>query len=242
MAIVLGNLNKIELGDDDKNMVIIHSEKDIERYKENKAKIMVISKMKNLELFKGSGDKIYIPSTMIKREWKDKAYVYFELEQYAFFQKLREILTAEMRKKGVLRFRRLVNSELDQSIILSDFYAFSTFFGECEVVQVKRTSNTKGPIHVILAATFSENVLAHLEYTFLPQEKETVALEWSGVKNILELNSNEMDPLLSNEQTNQPLDYSLSSIIKNSHLLNEDLIGKWDQLNQMLFGNLLWEV
>ncbi|MFD2044543.1 hypothetical protein ACFSTA_08705 [Ornithinibacillus salinisoli] len=176
---------------------------------------------------------VYMPSTLMDGSHVKDGNVYFDLELYPFFQKAREVISKNT--KGVFRLRRIVGDE-DNSIIASDLYVLSTVFGEPEHVYVKRSREDIATQHVIVTVNFGGGTMAHLDYTFSGQEY--IELEWSGMQRIIEFNSNEMNPFGSKLHTALPLSYSVDAILKLSYQVDDELVEKLEQFQQVVDGGV----
>ena len=106
--------------------------------------------------------------------------MYFDLENYPFYQKVKEMIGKEDKPKGVLRFRRMVKKDENQSLLAGDLYVLSSLLGEPQDVQVKQTDQSVTPAHTIIMMNFGGGTMAHIEYTVTNQER--IELEWSGIK------------------------------------------------------------
>ncbi|RDW20659.1 hypothetical protein [Oceanobacillus chungangensis] len=180
-------------------------------------------------------DKVFIPSTMIETT-KENVHVYFELEQYPFFQKAKEVIA---NRQGVLRFRRTLPITQSERLIASDLVVFSEFLGEPLDVQVKRTNPKATPNHTIVTIKFENGTMAHLEYTVSDLYKEEqIEFEWSGIKQIIEFNSEEMKPIYPRRYTRLPLTYSVDSILATARKVNQDLLNRLEEFNSLLSGGV----
>ncbi|MBS4208188.1 hypothetical protein [Bacillus sp. FJAT-50079] len=175
-------------------------------------------------------DRVFIPPHLLKTA-DEQLYVYFDLEQYPFFQKIKEAISD---RKGVLRFRRMVDDDEREHIIANDLFVISTVLGELRKIHIKRTNQSIQPYHVIVTAQFHDRAMAHLEYTF--SKGERIELEWSGIKKIIEFDSEEMRPIYPKGYTSLPLGYSVESIIETAHQVDLDLLSKLKVYAEMIEG------
>ena len=76
--------------------------------------------------------------------------------------------------------------------------------------------------------------MAHLEYTFADVEK--IELEWSGVKQIIEFDSDEMNPFHPQQGSYLPLSYSADSILHTARQVDENLLNRLEQFTKLLQG------
>lgn len=175
---------------------------------------------------------VFIPSSSKLENASVSVNVYFELEQYPFFHKVKEKIKGP---KGVLRFRRETRNEGSERLLASDLLVFSSLLGEPESVQVKRTKQEVNPYHIIVTVNFGGGTMAHLEYTF-SSEIERIELEWSGIKNIIEFDSKEMNPIDPNSNTNPTLTFSVDSIFATAHKADQEFIETFEKYSQLISG------
>ncbi|MET3697569.1 hypothetical protein SAMN05877753_106167 [Bacillus oleivorans] len=177
---------------------------------------------------------LYIPCGDVKQEHigLDHLSVYFDLENYPFFKKMAEEIGEQT--KGVLRFRRLIKNDYHALIMAEDLYVLSAVFGDPERVKVVQSDQQAAPSHVILTIKFSKGTMAHLEYTFA--EGERIEWEWSGIKTILEFDSEEMNPFVPNAYSSFPLNYTIDSIIEQSHKLSPEFLAKMERFHALVKG------
>ncbi|MEH7235334.1 hypothetical protein [Bacillus sp. JJ1562] len=174
-------------------------------------------------------DKVYIPSTLLESV-TENVHVFFELEQYPFFRKIKETITD---KKGVLRFRRKIGKKDIEKLVASDLYMFSSILGDPQTIRVKYSDRSIEPYHIIVTVDYKEQAMAHLEYTVCDSE-EQIELEWSGIKQIIEFNSEEMNPLQPKKYTT--LSYTIDSIISNARKADQDMVNQLHAYTQLVFG------
>lgn len=161
---------------------------------------------------------VYVPAFYLNRVKGGKVKVYHELAQYPFFQEAKSIMSSNESPKGVFRLRRLLETEKNDSIIASDLCVLTSLFGEPEVIDVKHSRYGLEPQHVIVTANFVRGTMAHIDYTF--SSKESIELEWSGIKQIIEFNSDEMNPMKPSHFTTLPLRYNVDSILDSAEDLD----------------------
>ena len=183
---------------------------------------------KNLAAIDNSSHSFYIPSTALSAVDQDTAglRVYFDLENYPFYQAAKAIITKEAKPKGVFRYRRTVKQGENDAILASDLFVLSSLLGEAQDVQVKRTNAKVTPSHTIIMINFGGGTMAHVEYTV--SDHERIELEWSGDKNIIEFDSNEMRPIQPGSKTKLPLVYPVDTILATAYEVDQNLV---DQLN-----------
>lgn len=185
------------------------------------------ARVENLAAVIDESKEVYIPATLLTEEnaKKDNVHVYFDLENYPFYQTAKGVIQQESKAKGVFRFRRTVKNQNNESLFASDLMVLSAIFGEAEKVTVRKTNAEITPSHTILMLNFGGGTMAHIEYTV--SDHERIELEWSGIKNIIEFDSNEMRPILPAEKTNLPLTYTIDTVLAHAQKTSESL---YDQL------------
>ncbi|WP_175990169.1 hypothetical protein [Bacillus sp. Marseille-Q1617] len=166
---------------------------------------------------------------------KKNVNVYFDLELYPFFQRVKEVISADGDAKGVLRLRRTIPKNGSESDLYGDLFALSAIAGEPEQICVRSTNRENIPYHLILMIRFSGGKMAHAEYTFGAGE-ERIEVEWSGIKTIAEFDSEEMTPIKPHGHTRLPLVYSVDDILEKSHRTDEAFYEKLETYKTLLGG------
>ncbi len=194
----------------------------------------------NLQAVGKEGNELYIPADLLTTADRNIAQtkVYFDLENYPFYQKAKEIIESDTKPKGVFRFRRMIKQEVNESLIVEDLYVLSSLLGELKDVQVSRTNQSITPTHIILMVDFGSGTMAHIEYTFSETGREEIEFEWSGVKNIIEFDSEELKPVQPDQQRNLLLIYPVDSVLETAHEINDDLIERLSQLQKLIDGGV----
>jgi hypothetical protein len=184
----------------------------------------------------GEGDHLFIPVDLAE-DYKGKrnVKVYFDLELYPFFQKIKEVITADENPKGVLRMRRTSPESGSEAVIRGDLYALAAIAGEQETIDVRSTNQEAVPLHTILTIRFAGGKMAHLEYTFGAAE-ERIELEWSGIKTIAEFDSEEMAPVKPGVHSRLPLLYGVGDILEKSHSADESFYEQLEIYKTLLRG------
>lgn len=177
---------------------------------------------------------VFIPVNDLAKYDHESVSVYFDLEIYPFFQKAKEVIEQETERRGVFRFRRMVNENTGLSLLAGDLYVLAELFGEPENISIKKTSENTLPIHVIVLVNFGGGTMAHIEYTVTNHER--IELEWSGMNHIIEFDSDEMSPFQPVNQTALPLAYSLDSIMEKAHKVDNELIEKLNKYSNLIAG------
>lgn len=186
--------------------------------------------------FGGKDVRLFVPSELADdcKDLSDVS-VYFDLELYPFFQKIKEGMKSEEKPRGVLRMRRKVLEEEGDSVMIGDLFVLSALVGEPAEAMVKRTRGEVRPSHVILTVDFGGGTMGHLEYTFA-SEREQIEFEWSGIKRIIEFDSDEMTPLTPDGLTTLPLSYSVDAILSGAHSADDGLLQSLNKYRSLLSG------
>lgn len=226
--VVLGDLSKIDQDATLENIEISQSVGSAE------ATYILAATPEKLEEVSTLDHEIYLPSTLLNTNAQniDHLHVYFDLENYPFYQRAKEIIAQETKPKGVFRFRRMVKQDEDRSRLVSDLYVLSSLLGELKDVQVKQTDQSTLPAHTIIMVNFGGGTMAHIEYTISDQER--IEFEWSGIENIIEFNSDKLESIESRNLTSLPLVYSVDSILEQAHQVDQTLIDRLKYLSDLL--------
>lgn len=180
-------------------------------------------------------DHVFIPVELVE-EYKGKhAKVYFDLELYPFFQRMKEVFAGNGDPRGVLRLRRTLPETGSDTDICADLFVLSAVAGEPERIHITATNRRKVPRHVILTLSFAEGKMAHLEYTFGGTD-ERIELEWSGIKRIAEFDSEEMTPVKPSGSTSLLLQYSVEDILEKSRIADEAFYEKLETCKKLVKG------
>ncbi|WP_066190628.1 hypothetical protein [Gracilibacillus timonensis] len=180
------------------------------------------------------GKDIYISSSLLAMAGeRNNVHVYFELECYPFFDKVRNLIGQQVKPKGVLRYRRKTKKDINESLLIEDMAVICSFFGDTEHVFTKR-SKQKHPYHVIITLNFGGGTMAHVEYTVT--NKDQIELEWSGVGRILEFDSDEMNPFMSNGSNIEALSLGLNTktILDRSYFVDVELLETLDKYCKLI--------
>ncbi|CAN7193048.1 hypothetical protein [Rossellomorea sp. LjRoot5] len=184
----------------------------------------------------GKNVRLFVPSELSEGcKGLSDVSVYFDLELYPFFQRIKEEMKSDEKPRGVLRMRRKILEEECDSVMIGDLFVLSALVGEPSEVMVKRSRGEVRPSHVILTVDFGGGTMGHLEYTFA-SEGERIEFEWSGIKRIVEFDSDEMTPLRPDGLTTLPLSYSMDAILSGAHPADEDLLQSLNKYRSLLNG------
>lgn len=206
----------------------------VERQTEQNETVLLSSRDTKPDAVLNENNNLFIPSTMLDNT-VEGANVYFDLESYPFFRKIKEVIQNEIKPQGVFRLRRIIQNDETKKLIAGDLYVLSSLLGETQDIQVKHTNHTVTPYHVIVTINFGGGTMAHMEYTFSDQD-ERIELEWSGIKTIIEFDSETMNPIDPKGNTTLPLAYSIDSIIGTAHVADQSLIKRLINLSQIVNG------
>ncbi|MCM3359339.1 hypothetical protein [Psychrobacillus sp. MER TA 171] len=227
MSIILGDFTEVELGQASRLQSV---EKLVEINGEQGSFVMDATE-KNLRALEKSGYNIFIPADLLSYVNEDSdAKVYFELECYPFYKKIKEVIENGSKANGVFRFRRMVR-EYNLDIMAGDLYVLSLLFGEPKVRQIKRSKRDSGISHMILMIRFESGAMAHVEFTIANVER--VEVEWSGVKRIVEFDSEELNGQLL------PLQYNADDVMRSAKKVDAVLIEKVKFYRDFIAGGTL---
>ncbi|WP_042146681.1 hypothetical protein [Paucisalibacillus sp. EB02] len=176
---------------------------------------------------------VFVPATLLHEVNHNDVKVYHELAQYPFFQQAQSIIQENGAVKGVFRLRRVLNEVKNTAVIASDLCVLVSLFGEPVLLDVKHSQANIATLHVIVMIHFSGGIMAHVDYTF--SGKESIELEWSGVKQIIEFNSDDMNPVDPKNYTMLPIQYSVDSILQSAEPVDQ-VLPKFQEFLQVVGG------
>ncbi|WP_421102832.1 hypothetical protein ACOKXV_08730, partial [Sporosarcina psychrophila] len=180
-------------------------------------------------------NEVYIPFTELTADHQMLGWhVYFDLANYSFYQKVKELIGKGDKPKGVFRFRRMVNQYENNSLFTGDLYVLSSLLGEPQRIQVKQTDQTVIPVHTIILMDFGGGTMAHIEYTVTNQER--IELEWSGIKTILEFDSDQMRSIQQGSKASLPLAYSVDAILATAQKVDQVLVNRLNYFSNLFNG------
>src|SRR5699024_4374529 len=234
--IVLGNVDKLDFRTMFEKVHVIESVDEFNAHEAGKTYVLN-DKEEHVQAIIDAEHEVYLPAGTLKAaHQRPNVKVYFDLENYPFYQKAKELIQKETKPQGVLRFKRTTNRALNQSLMTEDLYVLSSLLGEPIDVQVKQTNPSIHPIHVILMINFGDGTMAHLEYTFTQTDEQQIEFEWSGVKNIIEFDSETLKPIQPDYRRNLALVYPVDSILQTAREVNEELIDQLDHVKKLIDG------
>lgn len=234
-VVVLAELEKLDFRLASKKVSVLESVDQISEGNHSETVFVLAATAENLHALKNGSHHIFVPSTMITgKTQNEQVSIYFELENYSFYQQAEEIIRQGENSKGVLRFRRTVPTVEDRSLFVGDLYILTGLLGEPEKVYVKTTNQCATSAYVIMMMNFGGGKMAHIEYTIHHQER--IELEWSGIKNIIEFDSDEIKPARPGSGTTLPVTISVDSILANGHPVNEHLLERLIHFEKLIGG------
>ncbi|WP_077297837.1 hypothetical protein [Virgibacillus pantothenticus] len=179
-------------------------------------------------------DRVIVPSTEAEKFLTAKEmYVYFDLAAYPFFQKLQQIIEADVKKKGVLRLHRATKQQAFFPVCKEDILVCTYLFGEVCNLYVKHSSSSK-QAHTVIMVQFTTGAIAHLEYTTTNYEKLT--FDWSGDRMIAEFDSIDMAPIktTTSPDCSSSLYHTIDTVLSSCKPLNSKLQNKMNNLENQL--------
>lgn len=226
--VVLGQLEKIDLRATVENVEAVNS------VGQENVTYLIPATDENWEQLREGDHQLYIPSTLLMEDQQPSTgmKVYFDLENYPFYQAAKQLIKQTDKPKGVFRFRRMVKQGESGSLLAEDLYVIASLLGHPEDVQVKRTDQSIKPAHTILMINFGGGTMAHVEYTVSDHDK--VELEWSGNNQIIEFNSDELKPVQPGNKTRLPLMYTVDAILENAHPVDQVLMDRLNNFRKLL--------
>jgi hypothetical protein len=175
-----------------------------------------------------TGHRIYVPAILINSIQGENVKVYHELQQYTFFDSVKEVILQDRERKGIFRLRREINGQKNNLVIASDLCALASIFGTMEKVVVRHSRLGLEPKHIIVMVRYSAGTMAHIDYTF--SDKESLALEWSGTRRIIEFNSEEMNPVVPSRYLKATVQVHIVPIIRSA----KDFVSVREELTSVL--------
>jgi hypothetical protein len=236
VIILVENLDKLDTRKIVFNTGTITSFDEIsENQVENFAYVMKVTE-ENVRSATQHTERVFLPSTSVMSFDKPiDSYVYFDLESYPFFQKFKKLMEQLQQSKGVLRFRRTMLEE-NHSLVVSDLFVFSAIFGDFESVHIKQSKRQSGTFHMILLVNFGKGIMSHIEYTVANEER--IELELSGIKSIVEFNSDHMKPIQPESKTRLPLSYSVDDIIASARKVDDTMMKNLHAIRELIEGKV----
>ncbi|MDW0112427.1 hypothetical protein [Sporosarcina saromensis] len=237
MKIILGGLEKLDFSATAENIRVVESVEQL--LKKNNDEITYFSTLteENSNAVVRNPENVYIPATSLLESHKSLGlHIYFDLESYPFYQKVKEIISKEDQPKGVFRFRRTVQHDRNHSLLTGDLYTLSSLFGKPQDIRVKQTDQSVTPSHTIILMNFGGGTMAHIEYTV--SDRERIELEWSGIKKIIEFDSDQMVSIQSTRKPAQPLAYSVDAILACAQKVDQELIDRLNDFSRLIDGGV----
>jgi hypothetical protein len=235
VIILVENLDKLDTRKIVFNTGTITSFDEISENQENFAYVMEVTE-ENIRSATQHTERVYLPSKSARSFDKPvDSYIYFDLESYPFFQKFKKLMEQLQQSKGVLRFRRTMLEE-NRSLVVSDLFVLSAIFGDFESVHIKQSKRQSGTFHMILLVNFGKGIMSHIEYTVANEER--IELELSGIKSIVEFNSDHMKPIQPESKTRLPLSYSVDNIIASARKVDDTMMKSLHAIRELIEGKV----
>lgn len=226
MNVILGSFKEVELGQASR----LYSVENLLEVNSEQGSFIMDATEENLRVLEKSGYDFFLPSGLLKYMNEDsKAKVYFELECYPFYRKIKEVIQNGSKANGVFRFRRMTKED-NLEIMADDLYVLSLLFGEPKEKQIKRAKRNDTS-HIILMIRFDSGAMAHVEFTVANVER--IEMEWSGIKRIVEFDSEELKGQLL------PLQYNADDLLRSAKKVDAVLIEKVKFYRDILAGGTL---
>lgn len=235
MKIVFASLEKLDFRNTVENVILIESVEQLNNTTyEDTTYVLPVSE-EYMGIIADAGNEVYIPFTELTVDHQSLGWhVYFDLENYPFYQKVKGLIDKEEKPKGVFRFRRMVKQYENNSLLTGDLYVLSSLLGEPQRIQVKQTDQTVILVHTIILMDFGGGTMAHIEYTVTNQER--IELEWSGIKTILEFDSDQMRPIQQGSKASLPLAYSVDAILATAQKVDQVLVNRLNYFSNLFNG------
>jgi len=237
MTIVLvESLDKLDKRKTVMNTETISSLDEIKENKDENFAFVMEATEDNVRSVTKHTDRVFLPSTSLMTfNPAVECYVYFDFESYPFFQKFKKLMGQLQQSKGVLRFRRTMLEE-NQALVLSDLYVLSSIFGGLESVHIKQSKRQSGSFHMIMLVNFGKGIMSHIEYTVANEER--IELELSGIKSIVEFNSDHMKPIQPENKTRLPLSYTVDEIIASARKVDDNMVKSLHAIRELIEGRV----
>lgn len=237
MKIILGSLEKLDLHSIVGHIRVVDSVEQLLNKDNEKGTYFLNLTEENSNAVVRYQENVYIPATSLLSSPKSIGlHIYFDLESYPFYQKVKEMISKEDQPKGVFRFRRTVQHNRKHSLLTGDLYTLSSLFGKPQIIRVKQTDQSVTPSHTIILMNFDGGTMAHIEYTV--SDRERIELEWSGIKKIIEFDSDQMVSIQSTRKLTQPLTYSVDAILACAHKVDQELIDRLNDFSRLINGGV----
>lgn len=233
--IILGDLSKIDIRLPLEKVSITNSLNEIQEDVNEGVTYVVAANYENVNAVINKKGNIYLPHNLFNLNClNNETYGYFELEVLPFFRTFTEIFKKEVNPRGVFRYRRTIHEDSFLSTIVGDLYVITSLLGEPEDIHIKHSNLSLMPRHSIIMVNFGGGTMAHIEYTADDQEK--IELEWSGIKHIIEFDSDQMKPVFPNDRTLLPLTYTVDAIVSTAKVIDEKVIARLDRFQKLMDG------
>lgn len=232
-TIVLGRKDKIDFRTTLKEVDVLESVNEV---KSNQTRVFLEETEENISAIDPQAHDVYMPSHQLTeaQDASHNIYVYFDLENYPFYQAAKAVIEKKDKPKGVFRYRRMIKAAEEEALFASDLYILTELLGEPEDIKVRRTDPAVIPTHTIVMVNFGGGTMAHIEYTI--SDEARIEFEWSGTENIIEFDSAAMTPMQPKGHTALPLTYSVDSIVSLARQLDQSLLDQLATYRQRIQG------
>src|SRR5690625_7290165 len=107
-------------------------------------------------------DDVYIPSHQLTaaQDSSQNIYVYFDLDNYPFYQAAQAVIEKKDKPKGVFRYRRMIKEVEEEALFASDLYILTELLGEPRDIKVRKTDAAVIPTHNIVMVNFDGGTMA----------------------------------------------------------------------------------
>ena len=89
---------------------------------------------------------------------------------------------------------------------------------------------------MIMLVNFGKGIMSHIEYTVANEER--IELELSGIKSIVEFNSDHMKPIQPESKTSLPLSYSVDDIIASARKVDDNMLKSLHAIRELIEGRV----
>ena len=227
MSVILISLKEVKIG----QVSILHSMEHLEEMNNEQDSFVLDATVENLKALEKKEHDYFIPSGLLRYINEDsKARVYFDLECYPFYRKIKQVIENGSKANGVFRFRRMTSGE-NLDIMADDLYVLSLLFGEPKEKHIKKTKRDFGPNHMILMVRFESGAMAHVEFTTSTVDR--VEMEWSGMRQIIEFDSEELSGQLI------PLQFTAADVKSVAKNIDAELIDRVRFFRSFIAGGTL---
>lgn len=231
--IVLGRKDKIDFRTTLEEVAFLNTVNEI---KAGQNRVFLEATEENIAAIDPQTHDLYVPSHQLteSQDASQNIHVYFDLENYPFYQAAQAVIEKKDKPKGVFRYRRMIKEVEEEALFASDLYILTELLGEPRDIKVRKTDAAVIPTHIIVMVNFGGGTMAHIEYTISNEER--IEFEWSGTENIIEFDSEDMTPIQPKGLTSLPLTYSVDSIVSQARILDQSLLEQLATYRKLIQG------